>query len=124
MEWRGDGENRGSSEGGQRKEIERVEDGVDGRQTKGVEAMEEGVEGRQTRENEKMEDGGERRQAKGIEKMNDGVEGCQAARCEKMESKAVRPGGSRQEDWLGGAWKSIRRSRWSGHVLANKANKG
>ncbi len=52
MELRGDGENRGSSEGGQRKGIERVEDGVDGRQTKGDEAM---------------EDGGERRQARGIE---------------------------------------------------------
>ncbi len=52
MELRGDGENRGSSEGSQRKGIERVEDGVDGRQTKGDEAM---------------EDGGERRQARGIE---------------------------------------------------------
>ncbi len=49
MELRGDGENRGSSEGSQRKEIERVEDGVDGRQTKGVEAMEDGFEGRQAR---------------------------------------------------------------------------
>ncbi len=72
-------------------------------------------------------------QAKGIERVENGVESCQEARSEmmeskvdrqgrsgKMESKAVRPGGSRQEDWLGGAWKSIRRSRWSGHVLANK----
>ncbi len=74
MELRGVGENRGSSEGGQRKGIERVEDRVDGRQTKGDEAM---------------------------------------------EAKGVRQGGSRQEDWLRGAWKSIRRSRWSGHVLAN-----
>ncbi len=49
MELRGDGENRGSSEGSQRKEIERVEDGVDGHQTKGVEAMEDGFEGRQAR---------------------------------------------------------------------------
>ncbi len=39
MELRDDGENRGSAEGGQRKGIERVGDGVDGRQTKGVEAM-------------------------------------------------------------------------------------
>ncbi len=51
MELRGDGENRGSAEGGQRKEIERVEDGVDGRQTKGVDSMEDGVEGHQAREN-------------------------------------------------------------------------
>ncbi len=63
MELRGDGENRGSSEGGQRKEIERVEEGVDGRQTKGVEAMEDGVEGHQARENEKI-DGFEGRQAR------------------------------------------------------------
>ncbi len=83
MELRGDGENRGSTEGGQRKGIERVEDGVDGRQTKGDETMEDGGERRQARVSEKMEDGG------------------------------VRQGGSRQEDWLGGAWKSIRRSRWS-----------
>ncbi len=49
MELRDDGENRGSSEGGQRKGIERAEDGVDGRQTKGVEAMEDGGEGCQAR---------------------------------------------------------------------------
>ncbi len=67
MEVRGDGENRGSSEGGKRKVIERVEDGVDGRQTKGVEAMEDGVEGRQATVSEKMEDGGEMRQVRGIE---------------------------------------------------------
>ncbi len=81
------------------------------------------------------ENGGssEGHQTKGIERVENEVEGCQAARSEKMESKvdrqgrsekmeskAVRPGGSRQEDWLGGAWKSIRRSRWSGHVLTNK----
>ncbi len=49
MGLRGDDENRGSSEGGQRKGIERVENGVDGRQTKGDEAMEDGVERRQAR---------------------------------------------------------------------------
>ncbi len=42
MELRDDGENRGSSEGGQRKGIERVEDGVDGRQVKVSEKMEDG----------------------------------------------------------------------------------
>ncbi len=54
----------------------------------------------------------EGRQTKGIEMMNDVVEGCQAARSEKMESKAVRPGGSGQEDWLGGVTETkIRRSQ-------------
>ncbi len=95
--------------------------------------IDDGVGCRQAKVSEKMEAAFERRQKKGIEIMNNGVEGCQAARSEKMESKvvrqgrsekmeskAVRPGESRQEDWLGGAWKSIRRRRWSGHVLANK----
>ncbi len=63
MELRGDGENRGSSEGGQRKETERVEDGVDGRQTR----ENEKIESRQAKVSEKMEDGGERRQARGVE---------------------------------------------------------
>ncbi len=57
----------GTSEGGQRKGIERVEDGIDGRQTKGVEAMEDGVGGRQATGSEKMEDGGEMRQVRSIE---------------------------------------------------------
>ncbi len=66
MELRGDGENRGLSEGGQRKETERVEDGVDGRQTRENEKIDE-VESRQAKVSEKMEDGGERRQARGVE---------------------------------------------------------
>ncbi len=49
MELRDDGENRGSSEGGQRKGIERAEDGVDSRQAKVSEMMEDGVERRQAR---------------------------------------------------------------------------
>ncbi len=105
MELRDDGENKGSSEGRQAEGIERVENGVDGRQTKGIEMMNDGVEGCQAARSETME-------SKVVRQ----------GRSEKMESKAVRPGGSRQEDWLGGAGKSIRRSRWSGHVLANKAN--
>ncbi len=63
MELRDDGENRGSAEDGQRKGIERVEDGVDGRQTKGAEATEDGVE-RSSGEGER-EGGGRRRKASG-----------------------------------------------------------
>ncbi len=51
MESRDDGENRGSSEGGQRKGIEKID----------------GVESRQAKVSEMMEDGGERRQARGVE---------------------------------------------------------
>ncbi len=66
MELRGVGENRGSSEGGQRKGIERVEDGVEGRQARENEKI-DGVESRQAKVSVKMEDGGERRQARGVE---------------------------------------------------------
>ncbi len=66
MEFRDDGENRGSSEGRQAKGIERVEDGVDGRQAKENEKIDE-VESRQAKVSEKTEDGGEMRQVRGVE---------------------------------------------------------
>ncbi len=66
MELRDDGENRGSSEGGQRKGIERAEDGVEGRQAREIEKI-DGVESRQAKVSEMMEDGGEGRQARGVE---------------------------------------------------------
>ncbi len=49
MELRDDGESRGSSEGGQAKRTDKVEDGVGGSQAGGSEKMEDVVEGRQTR---------------------------------------------------------------------------
>ncbi len=75
MELRGDGENRGSPEGGQRKGIERVEDGV---------------EGRQATVSEKMEDGGERRQARGIETRRLAWRGLEEYRKKPMEWACAR----------------------------------
>ncbi len=56
------------------------------------------------------EDGGRRRKASGKG----------GARRLRMQSKASGQGDRDKECWIGGPLKSIRRSQWSGHVLANK----
>ncbi len=53
--------------------------------------------------------------------MNEGVEGCQVTRSDKMESKAVRPGRSRQSRLVSkGDRDEDPKKPKVGHVLANE----